>query len=255
MGAVPRTRCGSWKGSQTKRQGWRWSGRWGDGIYCLNWFPTGIDLIMTGYICYTPHVSAFFDRNGDGIAEDSKDVSNIAFGFKDRPADHTTNGLDLGVDGSIYVAGGDFGFVEAKSIDGRKLQNRGGGVYWFRPDGSDWNYFPMVREIFLLFPPVIMIFLAGKYQWRRRMNVGLITLADWMTMDIPLVFEFCRWDYISIGWLRRFRLRRGLHSRTWFSQRMGKCPFTCDWGRAGLYRHRVERKGAGLLKQKHQRIS
>mgnify|MGYP001477220309 FL=1 len=54
------------------------------------------------YLLHPPHVSVFFDRNGDGVAEDSKRlVSNIAFGFKDRPADHTTNGLDLGVDGWI----------------------------------------------------------------------------------------------------------------------------------------------------------
>ena len=66
------------------------------------------------YLLHPPHVSVYFDQDGDGVAENSKRlVSNIAFGFKDRPADHTTNGLDLGVDGWIYVAGGDFGFIEA----------------------------------------------------------------------------------------------------------------------------------------------
>ena len=94
------------------------------------------------YLLHPPHVSVFFDKDGDGVAEDSKRlVSNIAFGFKDRPADHTTNGLDLGVDGWIYVAGGDFGFIEAIGSDGRKLQNRGGGVYRFRPDGSGLELF------------------------------------------------------------------------------------------------------------------
>jgi glucose/arabinose dehydrogenase len=63
-------------------------------------------------------------------------VKNIAFGFKDRPADHTSNGLELGIDGWIYCAIGDFGFMEAEGTDGRKLQFRGGGVVRVRPDGT-----------------------------------------------------------------------------------------------------------------------
>ena len=84
---------------------------------------------MIDSISFIRHMSLFsLIKMGMGVAEDSKRlVSNIAFGFKDRPADHTTNGLDLGVDGWIYVAGGDFGFIEAIGSDGRKLQNRGGG--------------------------------------------------------------------------------------------------------------------------------
>ncbi len=34
----------------------------------------------------------FIDKDGDGVAEESKKlIDGIAFGFKDRPADHTTN--------------------------------------------------------------------------------------------------------------------------------------------------------------------
>jgi hypothetical protein len=32
-----------------------------------------------------------------------------------------------------------------------------------------------------------------------------------------------------------------------FPQEWANAPFTCDWGRAGLYRHQVERKGAGFV--------
>jgi len=58
------------------------------------------------------------------------------YGFEDRPADHTTNGLSLGIDGWLYIAGGDFGFMKAAGTDGRTLQHRGGGVIRVRPDGS-----------------------------------------------------------------------------------------------------------------------
>jgi hypothetical protein len=115
------------------------------------------------YLLHPPHVSVFFDKDGDGVAEDSKRlVTNIAFGFKDRPADHTTNGLDLGVDGWIYVAGGDFGFIEAIGSDGRKLQNRGGGVYRFRPDGSGLELFSYGTRNILAVPTSPLLDLFGR---------------------------------------------------------------------------------------------
>ena len=94
------------------------------------------------YLLHPPHITAYFDRDGDGIAEDSKRlISDIAFGFKDRSGDHTTNGLELGADGWIYIAAGDFGFMGAVGSDGRRLEHRAGGVVRFRPDGSGLEIF------------------------------------------------------------------------------------------------------------------
>ena len=87
-------------------------------------------------------MSVFFDQDGDGIAEASQRlISGIAFDFDQRPPDHTTNGLELGVDGWIYIAGGDFGFMDAVGVDGRRLQHRGGGVIRVRPDGTGLELF------------------------------------------------------------------------------------------------------------------
>ncbi len=89
------------------------------------------------YLMHPPHLSAFIDQDGDGLADEEQVlVKNIAFGFKDRPADHTSNGVTLGIDGWLYLAIGDFGFMEAEGTDGRKLQFRGGGVVRVRPDGT-----------------------------------------------------------------------------------------------------------------------
>ena len=94
------------------------------------------------YVLHPPHLSVYYDRDGDGVAEENKRlVDNIAFCFKERPADHTTNGLDLGIDGWLYVSTGDFGFFEATGSDGRKLQVRGGGVVRVRPNGSGIELF------------------------------------------------------------------------------------------------------------------
>lgn len=71
------------------------------------------------------------------VADEQKTlVKNLAFGYDKRPADHTTNGVSLGVDGWLYIAGGDFGFMNAEGTDGRRVTHRGGGVLRVRPDGT-----------------------------------------------------------------------------------------------------------------------
>lgn len=104
-------------------RGLEWDGEW---LYCLR----------------PPHLSRYRDTDGDNVADEEQLlVEGIAFGFADRPADHTSNGITLGVDGWIYCAIGDFGFMNAKGTDGTELQFRGGGVVRVRPDGSGLHLF------------------------------------------------------------------------------------------------------------------
>jgi len=129
------------------------------------------------YVLHPPHLSVYFDRDDDGVAEENKRlVDNIAFSFKERPADHTTNGLDLGIDGWLYVSTGDFGFFEATGSDGRKLQVRGGGVVRVRPDGSGLELFSYGTRNILAVPTPTME-AGGMY--------ASTTLAVWTTMAIP----------------------------------------------------------------------
>ena len=89
------------------------------------------------YLMHPPNLSVFIDNDGDGVADEQRTlVKNLAFGYDKRPADHTTNGVSLGVDGWLYIAGGDFGFMDAEGTDGRKVTHRGGGVLRVRPDGT-----------------------------------------------------------------------------------------------------------------------
>src|SRR5690606_5751745 len=88
------------------------------------------------YVVHPPHLSAFIDKDGDGVVDEEKRlVSDIAFDFADRPADHTTNGVSMGPDGWLYIAGGDFAIIKATGSDGKTLQHRAGGVIRVRPDG------------------------------------------------------------------------------------------------------------------------
>src|SRR5690606_12158858 len=52
------------------------------------------------YVMHTPKLSAFRDTDGDGVADESRTlVEGIGFDLTKRPADHTSNGVTLGIDG------------------------------------------------------------------------------------------------------------------------------------------------------------
>ena len=91
----------------------------------------------TVYVLHPPHISRFSDTDGDGVADRSDViVKNIGWDLSARKADHGSNGLSLGIDGWLYAAIGDFGFMNAEGTDGRTAKLRGGGVVRVRRDGT-----------------------------------------------------------------------------------------------------------------------
>jgi putative heme-binding domain-containing protein len=104
----------------------------------------------TFYLIHPPYLSSFRDTNGDGTADEKKLlVEGFGWGIEHpRGADHTTNGVRMGIDGWLYVSVGDFGMPDAKGADGTRYTLRGGGVVRVRPDGSEMEpYALMVRNI------------------------------------------------------------------------------------------------------------
>lgn len=104
----------------------------------------------TLYLIHPPYLSAFRDTNGDGVADEKKLlVSGLGGGIEHpRGADHTTNGVRMGIDGWLYISVGDFGASPAKGTDGSTVTLHGGGVLRVRPDGSRVEaYSVMVRNI------------------------------------------------------------------------------------------------------------
>ena len=92
----------------------------------------------TVYVMHPPKLTAYRDTNGDGIADTSVDiVKGLGFDLDFRGADHTTNNIELGPDGWIYVAVGDYGFMKAVGADGKTIAHRGGAVVRVRPDGTN----------------------------------------------------------------------------------------------------------------------
>ena len=91
----------------------------------------------TLYVMHPPKLTAYHDDNNTGVANRQEDlIDGLGFDLGFRGADHTINGIRLGIDGWIYIACGDYGAVKATGKDGRSFELRGGGIVRIRPDGT-----------------------------------------------------------------------------------------------------------------------
>ena len=204
------------------------------------------------YLLHPPHISVHYDRDGDGIAEDSKRlISGIAFDFDQRPPDHTTNGLEMGIDGWIYIAGGDFGFMNAVGTDGRKLQHRGGGVIRFRPDGTGLQLFATGTRNILGTPmsPLLDMFARDNTNDGGGWDVRLHHFTGLEDHGYPRLYKNFGEEHIQP--LADYGGGSGCGSvyihEPGFPAEWANAPFTCDWGRAATFHHSVERRGATFV--------
>ena len=104
----------------------------------------------TLYIVNPPFLTAFRDTTGDGIADETRIlVKGLGFDLSFRGADHTSNGARMGIDGWLYLAIGDYGFLEAAGTDGKTIHLHGGGIVRVRPDGTEIeHYAKYLRNIY-----------------------------------------------------------------------------------------------------------
>lgn len=200
------------------------------------------------YLVHPPHLSEFIDADHDGVAEKQNIlVKDIAFGYKDRPADHTTNGLSLGIDGWLYIAGGDFGFMKATGTDGRTLQHRGGGVIRVRPDGTGLEiYSTGTRNILeVAISPLMDIFARDNTNDGGGWNVRFHHFTGLDDHGYPRLYK--NFNDECIQPLADYGGGSGCGAvyidepgfGTW-----NNAPFTCDWGSGALWHHKVKPKGA-----------
>ncbi len=200
------------------------------------------------YLVHPPHLSEFIDADHDGVAEKQNIlVKDIAFGYKDRPADHTTNGLSLGIDGWLYIAGGDFGFMKATGIDGKTLQHRGGGVIRVRPDGSGLEiYSTGTRNILeVAISPLMDIFARDNTNDGGGWNVRFHHFTGLDDHGYPRLYK--NFNDECIQPLADYGGGSGCGAVYIDEPGFGdwnNAPFTCDWGSGALWHHQVKPKGA-----------
>jgi putative heme-binding domain-containing protein len=203
------------------------------------------------YLVHPPHLSVYIDKNGDGVADEEKVlVKNLAFTFKDRPADHTTNGLSIGVDGWLYIACGDFGFMEAEGTDGRKLQLRGGGVIRVRPDGTGLELYSYGTRNILeaAISPLLDGFTRDNTNDGDGWDIRLHHISGLEDHGYPKLFKFFANEHVKP--LADYGGGSGCGA-VWidepgFPADWNNLPYTNDWGPGPLFRHSVRAKGASF---------
>ena len=200
------------------------------------------------YVMHPPHLSVFIDKDLDGVSEESKVlVKNLAFGYDQRPADHTTNGVSLGPDGWLYIAGGDFGFMNAEGTDGRKLTFRGGGVIRVRPDGTGLEmYSTGTRNILeVAVSPELEIFARDNTNDGGGWNVRFHHFTGLDDHGYPRLYK--NFAEEAIAPLADYGGGSGCGAVYIDEPGFGDwnhAPFTCDWGTGALWHHTVQPKGA-----------
>lgn len=96
----------------------------------------------TVFAMHAPFLTAFSDTNGDGKADERKDLlTGLGLTPKENPnLLHCANGVTVGHDGWLYLALGDRGCIVDR-VEGDRLDYRGGGILRCRLDGRDLHLF------------------------------------------------------------------------------------------------------------------
>jgi len=202
------------------------------------------------WVLHPPFLTVFHDDNDDGVSDREEQlISGISTDqVNQRGADHTTNGIRMGIDGWIYIAVGDFGFVNATGTDGTKLSRRGGGIVRVRPNGKEMEVFSWGQRNILdvCIDPYMNIFT------RDNTNDG----GGW-DIRVSHVIQSANYGYPSLYWnfpdeimppLADYGGGSGcgsfyMHDARW-PDKYGDALYTCDWGRSEVYRHKLPSNGA-----------
>jgi putative heme-binding domain-containing protein len=202
------------------------------------------------WVLHPPLLSVYRDHDGDGVADSSEVlIEGISTDeVANRGADHTTNGIRMGVDGWIYIAVGDFGFQHAVGADGTALSRRGGGVVRVRPDGSNMEIYSWGQRniVDVAIDPLMNLYT------RDNTNDG----GGW---DIRLshVMQSAHYGYPSLYLNFSEEIMPPLADygggsgcgAMFFQDDRWPVPFnnqllTCDWGRSEVFAHRLPANGA-----------
>ena len=197
------------------------------------------------------HLSVLEDEDWDGKADAPPKIliSDISPPKHNqaRGADHTTNGIRMGIDGWIYIAVGDFGIHGAKGTDGTELTMLGGGVVRVRPNGKEMEvYTHGLRNIYdIAIDPFMNIYTRGNTNDGGGWNVRFIHHVQSGQYGYPILFKNFTGEVIPA----LADLGGGSGTGAMFFQEPGwpdkynNVAMMCDWGRSQLIIHRVTPDG------------
>ncbi|MEZ6124727.1 MAG: discoidin domain-containing protein [Planctomycetaceae bacterium] len=202
------------------------------------------------WVLHPPFLSVYRDTNGDGTADESEVlIEGISTAeVNKRGADHTTNGIRMGIDGWIYIAVGDFGFNQAVAKDGTTLSKRGGGVVRIRPDGSDMEIFSWGQRniVDIAIDPLMNVYTRDNTNDGGGWDIRLSHVMQTANYGYPSLYKNFSEEIMPP--LADYGGGSGCGAM-YFQDERWPAPFndillTCDWGRSEVFSHRLPVNGA-----------
>jgi len=193
----------------------------------------------------------FEDKDKDGVADGPSKplITNISTKnqLQSRGTDHSTNGIRMGIDGWIYIAVGDFGFVDAEDREGTKLTMLGGGIVRVRPDGTGMEvYTHGTRNIYdVAIDPFMNIYTRGNTNDGGGWNIRFIHHIQSGEYGYPSLFKHFTDEILPA----LVDLGGGSGTGSYFMddarwpEKYNQVPMMADWGKSQLYIHRVSMDG------------
>lgn len=202
------------------------------------------------------------DKDRDGIADGPpkvliENISNSKY-LQERGTDHATNGIQMGIDGWIYIAVGDFGFHDATDRDGIKHTQLGGGVVRVRPDGTEMEvYTHGLRNIYdVAIDPFMNIFTRGNTNDGGGWNVRFAHHIQSGEYGYPMLFKNFTEEIlpalIDVGGGSGTGALY-MDDPRW-PAKYNHVPLMSDWGRNYLYTHEVQESGASFTQNEKEFI-
>lgn len=197
----------------------------------------------TLYIIHPPYLSSFTDKNGDGVSDEHKVlVTGFGWGIEHpRGADHTTNGVRMGIDGWLYVAVGDFGMPAAKGTDSTVYTLHGGGVVRVRPDGSEMEPYALYcRNICdVAISPTLDLFSRDNTNDGKGWNTRLHHFVQYANHGYPKFYHNFKDEMLApLADYGGGSGTGGLYlQEPNFPEGFGDTLYTCDWTTGTFHRH------------------
>ncbi|MDB6033955.1 MAG: putative heme-binding protein [Verrucomicrobiales bacterium] len=218
------------------------------------WFENNILYVM-----HPPLLEAFIDEDGDGVSDRSEVLlKGLGFDLKFRGADHTVNGMRMGIDGFLYIAVGDYGATNAMGKDGAKIQLHGGGVVRIRPDGSGLEIVSRgQRNIYdVAVSPELDLFTRDNTNDGGGWDVRLSHVIMSAYYGYPSMFKNAPDEIIQplADYGGGSPCGSLFLDEPGFPQGYGHALYTCEWGRSKVYRHPLKATGSTFEAQQESFI-
>ncbi len=203
----------------------------------------------TLYVQHPPLVEAFIDDDGDGKADRSEVlVKGLGFDLKFRGADHTVNGMRMGIDGFLYIACGDYGATNAVGKDGTTIQLHGGGIVRVRPDGTGLEIVSHgQRNIYdVAISPEMDLFTRDNTNDGDGWDVRLSHVVMTGNYGYPTLFKKFGDEIIQplADYGGGSPCGALFMDEPGFPDGFGRGLYTVEWGRGGIMRHPLTANGA-----------